>query len=226
MRLAVAERWITPSSVLDVGAHEGGWTAEARQVWPTARYLLIEGNPACSSLLDASGEEWRLALLSAERGVATFWLPVAGINTGASLYRERTPYFADDRCTGVKCLTTTLDEELAGQTFDLIKLDVQGAELDVLRGGPATLAAARGVIVEVSLVPYNDGAPLAGEVDAYLRAAGFVEVAALAESRGVVGDDGLVRPGDATVIQRDLLYLREEAVPRRLCRRVGRRNRT
>jgi hypothetical protein len=56
---------------------------------------------------------------------------------------------------------------------DLIKIDVQGAELDVLAGAPDALRNASALIVEVSLVDYNTGAPLIADVMAATDREGF-----------------------------------------------------
>jgi hypothetical protein len=55
--------------------------------------------------------------------------------------------------------------------FDLIKLDVQGAELDILKGGKKYIQKTRPtyLLLETSIQQYNKGAPLAGEVISYLN---------------------------------------------------------
>ncbi len=52
-----------------------------------------------------------------------------------------------------------------------LKIDAQGAELEILRG--TNLDGVIGVEVEVSFAPLYVGAPLFGEVDQYLRKKGF-----------------------------------------------------
>ena len=71
---------------------------------------------------------------------------------------------------------TTLDDWLASaevSRVDSMKLDTQGSELRVLRGGEHALRTARHVEVEVSFNETSQGAPLFGEVDVFLRERGF-----------------------------------------------------
>jgi FkbM family methyltransferase len=57
---------------------------------------------------------------------------------------------------------------------DFLKLDVQGAELDVLRGAEQALEHVRALQVEVEFQPLYDDQPLFADVDAHLRERGFV----------------------------------------------------
>ena len=70
--------------------------------------------------------------------------------------------------------TKRLDDipEITGADF--LKLDVQGAELDVLNGGDRVLADALVVHTEVEFVEMYKGQPLFAEVDQRLRRSGFV----------------------------------------------------
>ena len=58
--------------------------------------------------------------------------------------------------------------------IDCMKLDVQGAELDVLRGATQSLRTTRMLEVEVTFNPIYKGQALFGEVDGFLRERGFV----------------------------------------------------
>jgi len=72
---------------------------------------------------------------------------------------------------------TTLDALMAdrpGRPF--LKLDLQGAELDAIEGGPETLARAAGLMVELSLTPSYDGEPSYLEILGRLDSLGFVPV--------------------------------------------------
>jgi hypothetical protein len=83
--------------------------------------------------------------------------------------------------------------------FQFIKLDVQGAEVDVLRGLGRYLATIDVILMEMSLVNYNSGAPLIDVVLRELRTMGFVLCDIVDEHRRLGGRlfqiDGLfVRP--------------------------------
>ena len=73
-------------------------------------------------------------------------------------------------------MVDTLDSCLrqnGGWRADFVKVDVEGADLDVLKGGCKSLETAFGLQIEVDFACRNVGAPLQPEVDLWLRNAGF-----------------------------------------------------
>ena len=95
-------------------------------------------------------------------------------------YAEIQPFPVAD---GLEVLRTeaievdTLDSRLASAPQFLphfLKVDVEGADLDVLRGATETLnQSVFGVRIEVSFLERHQGAPFFGETDAFLRERGF-----------------------------------------------------
>jgi FkbM family methyltransferase len=69
--------------------------------------------------------------------------------------------------------TRRLDDVPEVASADYLKLDVQGAELDVLRGAPRLLAKAVMVHTEVEFAPLYREQPLFAEVDQALRESGY-----------------------------------------------------
>lgn len=57
--------------------------------------------------------------------------------------------------------------------FDFIKLDVQGAELEILSGAESTLGSVLGANIEVWFAPVYHGLPLFSEIDAFMRSHSF-----------------------------------------------------
>jgi FkbM family methyltransferase len=70
--------------------------------------------------------------------------------------------------------TRRLDDIQEVHDTDFLKMDVQGAELDVLKGAERVLADAVLVHTEVEFVPMYKDQPLFAEVDQHLRARGYV----------------------------------------------------
>lgn len=70
--------------------------------------------------------------------------------------------------------TKRLDDLPEIAACDLLKIDVQGAELDVLQGGGRVAGNALVVDVEVEFVPMYEGQALFGDIDVHLRKLGFM----------------------------------------------------
>jgi hypothetical protein len=88
---------------------------------------------------------------------------------------------------------------------DLIKLDLQGAELDALEGAPESLKRAKAVLLEVSMIDFEKGMPVIGDVVAFMKAKGHVVYDIL----------GLWhRPLDGALAQGDLLFVPETSALR------------
>lgn len=161
-----------PAVIYDIGAYRGGWTKVAAEVFPDARFALFEANGDHAAGLAACRHKYFIAALGASDGAARpFHVPRAGDVTGASLYVENTSHYARSNLQVREVATVRLDTLAMREKLpapDLVKIDVQGAELEVLAGAAATLAGASALIVEVSLVDYNRGAPLIADVIAAL----------------------------------------------------------
>ena len=92
--------------------------------------------------------------------------------------------------------TKTLDTVVREKGFpkpDLVKIDVQGAEKDVLAGAVDTFSETRHMIIEMQHQQYNLGAPMVGETRPYIESLGWTCVAPLFCNNGPDGDYHFVR---------------------------------
>jgi FkbM family methyltransferase len=196
-----------PKGILDVGAYEGSFAIMAKHFFPQAPVVMFEAQPGKEERLKAvaaalPGVDYRMALLGPEtRAQAWFQLVnPAGDTSGSSLYEEQTRFARDV----ISLPMGTLDDvvaEFSGRDFDMLKLDVQGAELDVLRGAAQTLAGIEVIVIELSLQEYNKGAPLIAEVMARLDALGFALFDMFGVSRTPAG----------VLLQSDGIFLRRDS---------------
>jgi FkbM family methyltransferase len=168
-----------PKGILDIGAFEGTFAQLARHFFAQVPILMLEAQPGKEEQLKAIARQlpdvdYRIVLLGAENraDVAFHQVNAAMNSSGSSLYDEQTHYPRDTISLPMRRLDDVL-AEMSGHEFDLLKLDVQGAEIDVLRGGLRTLAGVEAIVIELSLLEYNKGAPLIGEAMRWLGEQGF-----------------------------------------------------
>jgi FkbM family methyltransferase len=107
---------------------------------------------------------------------------------------------------------TELDSIEDLPNFDLLKIDIQGGELDVFRGGRNRLSTSLVIITEVSFFPLYEGAPFHADVDAELRSQGFFLHKFIAPKSVPIGSQ-LGRSADklagSQLIDGDAVYIRD-----------------
>lgn len=177
----LASQGLDPTVIYDVGACVLHWTNEARRIWPSAKYHLFEAMDSCEFLYREQNLEYHMGLLSHSDGVELDFYQNQEHPGGNSYYRENpavnpraSEFFNDSH--RVKKIARTLDSVVIEHGFPmptLLKMDVQGAELDVLRGAHRVLSSVTDVILELQVVEYNAGAPLRDQVIDYMNSIGF-----------------------------------------------------
>lgn len=179
--LDMSAQGIKPNVVYDIGACVLHWTREAVAAWPGAKYYAFDAMDESKDIFEHFGVPYHTGVLGSKDGeLVTFYKNVTHPG-GNSYYRENVEinpaaeqYFGDQ--TAVDCEVKTLDTVVKEKDFplpDLIKMDVQGAELDILKGAEECLKNCRDLILELQKVEYNKGAPLKDEVIEYLEGIGF-----------------------------------------------------
>jgi FkbM family methyltransferase len=156
----------SPKTILDIGAYKGHWTLNAKRFFPQAKFFMVEAIEY--EELKYMGETCFFALLK-DKIEEVDWYEER--NTGDSIYKEKTKFFKNTK--PIKKTSTTLDNILF-YDIDLIKIDCQGAELDILAGGKEIAEKAEVIILELPFVgEYNLGAPVFLEYINYMNKIGF-----------------------------------------------------
>jgi FkbM family methyltransferase len=191
-----------PATIVDVGAFRGDWTRLAKRIFPSARVLMVEAQDSlrpnlaavCSYYRDVTYEP---ALLAACSGQTVDFVEMG---TGSSVLEEAS---ATPRLKVPK-QTTTLDEIVESRGFqriDLLKLDVQGYELEVLKGAERLLPACEFVLLEASLIPINRGCSLIADIFAFMTERRFRLLDICSQ----------VRRKDGALWQTDLMFVNERS---------------
>jgi FkbM family methyltransferase len=173
-------------SILDVGANEGQFASEARHLFPEAHIYSFEPIWNCFNTLQSKSRQnelwscYNVALSEIEKK-ATFHLHEENMPSSSLLLatpEELDLYPKSSRQTQVEVTCITLDKWASYHPHALarplmLKLDVQGYELNVLKGGCASLNYVDAVICEVNVRKF------------YKDQATFLAIVNLLDARGL-----------------------------------------
>lgn len=188
----------TCTGFIDGGAFEGEWTRQFWGVFPALPAVMVEPLPAKQAGLrkisgQVAGSSVVTAALGREPGTARF--RVSETNSGV-LSASESP---SDGVIEVRLMT--LDEILAiDASFrpNLLKLDLQGHELECMEGCRNLAANFEVIVIEISLIPIG-GAPVFTQVNNYLEQKGYRLYDVIPQ---------YYRPMDGALFQVDAIYVR------------------
>lgn len=168
-----------PGTVIDVGAAFGSWSSMCATFFPKAHFLLIEPLVEYEAILKRvsttiKNADVLLCGISSVREEKTLYVHPDLV--GSSVNEESEPHTqqaAIPRTIPCKTLDEICEENHLQSPY-LIKLDIQGAELEAIAGAKKTLAETDVCILEVSLIGCMKDVPLISEVIRILNEKGFV----------------------------------------------------
>jgi FkbM family methyltransferase len=176
---------VNPKVIYDIGACVLHWQKEASRFWPNAQYYMFEAMDEPAFLYKEKNLPYHCGVLTDRDNRIVDFYQNTEHPGGNSYYIENDEvnpearaYFNDSHLR--KKVGMKLDTVVASNNWplpNLIKIDVQGAELDVLKGASKCLENADDLILELQHTDYNKGAPKVDEVVQYLKSIGFELVA-------------------------------------------------
>lgn len=168
------DRGYNPEYILDVGAYKGSWTLEVSKSFRNANFIMFEAQEDKEKYLKEIAQsnpmvEYNLGLLGAE---TVENVPFYVMETGSSVLYENTEHKRSIKYLSMYTLDSILKNKNISSCF--LKIDVQGYELEVLKGSKNLLPNVEVVLLETSIVQYNEGSPLISDVIKYMGEIDFV----------------------------------------------------
>lgn len=170
-------------TIIDVGANEGQFASLARRAFPHAKIIAFEPIPACFNILkqnfrnDSNFEAFNVALGN-ENQEKQFHL--TDYSATSSFLPLSPKHKKDILATGNERMITVSErtfEEVCGleKMADpcLLKIDVQGYEMEVLRNNESLVKKAHTILVETSYTNIYEGQSLFADVFLFLHERGF-----------------------------------------------------
>jgi FkbM family methyltransferase len=199
----LAAQRFSPDLIFDIGANRGDFAQLALAVWPSARVACFEPlRHATAQIVQLQSRFPNIDLhqtLVGECEKTGVELHVA--DTSTSLLKDS----ESDKFPIERFPQTTVDAAVGahygGRAPGLLKLDVQGYELWILKGSEKTLPGVRAILAEVNLLDIHEGVPLLHEMTNWLSQRGFVAYDICGLTR---------RPLDDALWQVDMIFVRQD----------------
>jgi FkbM family methyltransferase len=195
-----------PHQIFDVGAYSGEFAKVSRGIWPSSKITCFEVLPHRVAELRAwcaqDGNAILIeTLLGAESKEA---VPFHEMETASSVFEEHSPQAAPVGTYPMQTIDNVVKSQRTSAP-NFLKLDVQGYELEVLKGAQNILSDISVILTEVNFIDIHKGAPLMDELILFLRGNGFVAYDICGLTR---------RPLDNALWQADFIFVPSQSVLR------------
>ena len=162
--------------VYDIGSAVLHWHDEAAKRLPDAKIYCFEACYEVESLYIERGVKYFLGVLGSKKENKK--VEINKLSSLINVYYENTRYsgLSDNNFYYSDREVQTLSHivESSGLPLpDLVKMDVQGSELDIVKGGTYIIQNAKAVILELPHVEYNLDAPNKDEIIEFMNSIGF-----------------------------------------------------
>lgn len=164
-----------PKYVIDVGAYEGWFTRICKRIYPESTIMMVEPLLEKKIILQRICKKYPhcqyvVALVGAEKKEVYFLKDEAGSQV-LQTSEETSNYSKLTKLT-----LDTLDDLTEGSPFrssEFLKLDVQGYEIEVLKGAKRILESVEVILMEISVITLTKGALSFYEVIRYMHEQDF-----------------------------------------------------
>ena len=184
----------TPNVIYDIGASTLHWTKAAKNIWPNSEFCAFDAIEEAEKLYQSKNIKYNIGVISDQDNKIVKFYENKENPAGNSYYKEighpnSVNVYPENSYIEKKAMT--LETVVKRNNFllpDIVKIDVQGAEFDILKGGQTIINNAKYLIIELQNVEYNRGAPLENVTIDYLQSNGWEIVEAKFSNNGPDAD--------------------------------------
>ena len=188
-------------NIYDIGAYKGEWSIFLNNTsLKNKEFFLFEANIENEIYLKKLNFKYFISVLSDKIKEVEFY---SKVHTGDSYYPEQTNFYEKNLLPKIK-KTNTLDNIVTKNNLpfpDFIKIDTQGSEIDILKGGKKVVENCKIILLECPIIQYNLGSPNLSEYIDYLNLINFVPY-----------DICEIHNIDKILIQIDILFIKKSII--------------
>jgi len=190
-----------PRMVLDIGAYEGYWTEDFLGVFPDARILMFEAQESKRQILsrvlrESSNVELEIALLSAKDDeLVQFEMD----ETNSRI--EKVSQDSSLKTSKTKTLNSIFEQNNYPLP-DFVKIDIQGHEIEAMKGGEQIIRNAEFVLLECTVLDLGNNPPMINEMFNHMDGLNF-QLYDISQF--------MRRPSDNALFQIDALFIKKDS---------------
>lgn len=200
-------RGFQSKTILDVGANHADWSKIAKEIFKDSIFYLIEPQiemePHLKSFCESSPGS-KYFLCGAGSANQSLTLTVWDDKAGSSFVPGEQDFFSyakEKREVPIRTINTIISEN-AIEIPKLVKLDIQGFEIEALKGASDLFGNTEVFILEIALFKF-EGMPVFSEVIAFMESKGYVLYDFAGFSR---------RPYDGALGQCDVVFAKKNGL--------------
>lgn len=165
-----------PKQIFDVGAYKGDFALECLRVWPNSKIACFEPQESCVKHLNQLRSLYSSirvfpGLVGSESREMVVFHEAA---TASSILEEHILQKFPVKYYSMKTLNEIISNEFQGCSPEFLKLDVQGYELEILKGMEKNLANIHVILMEINLIDIHKDVPLLSDVVMWLKERGWL----------------------------------------------------
>ena len=189
-----------PTQIFDVGAYKGDFALSCLRIWPKAKVSCFEAlEDKVNQLQQLASSNSTIQVFPGLLGAETRdKVPLHQAETASSVLVEQMPQNFPVSYHQMRTVDQIVQEHFGNCPPEFLKLDVQGYELEVLKGAEKSLPKIQAILAEISLLDIHQNVPLLADAIAWLNDRDWVAYDICGLTR---------RPLDQALWQADLIFV-------------------